>query len=116
MSDQHFLYVITTGWKSGNPHEIEIWFVAHRGCFYMVAEMQEKTHWVQNIRHNPAVRLFVGARADRQSMTAADWRPAVGRIVDPQAEPELAAQVQALMNQKYNWSSGTIAEIKPQTP
>jgi hypothetical protein len=114
MNDEHFLYAITTGWKSGNPHEIEIWFVAHHACFYMVAEMLEKTHWVQNIRHNPAVRLFVGSRTERKALTDADWRPATGRIVDPLTEPELTAQVQALMNQKYNWSTGIIAEIKPE--
>lgn len=113
MSEESYLYVITTGWKSGSPHEIEIWYVSHDNRFYMVAEMMEKTHWVQNIRHHPAVRVFVGTRTARAALIDADWQLATGRILDPDAEPELATHIRALMNQKYGWSTGIIAEIKP---
>jgi deazaflavin-dependent oxidoreductase (nitroreductase family) len=102
MSDE-YLYLTTTGWKSGRPHEIEIWYVPHDERYYLVAETRERAHWVQNIRHNPAIHLRVGARST----------PGFGRVVDPAAEPTLAAAVRALMDAKYNWSDGLIVELTP---
>ena len=49
-----YLYLTTTGRKSGKPHQIEIWFVAYNGCYYLVTEDPEHTDWVKNIRSNPA--------------------------------------------------------------
>lgn len=96
-----FLYLTTTGWKSGQPHEIEIWYVTHAGRHYLVAETGERAHWVRNIRHHAALSFHVeGARYGGQ-----------GRIVDPASEPELAAVVRALMHAKYNWSAGVIVEL-----
>jgi deazaflavin-dependent oxidoreductase (nitroreductase family) len=103
-SEPQFLYVTTTGWKSGNPHQIEIWFVAHAGRYYIVSEHREKSHWVQNIRHHPAITVRVGERTFQGT----------GRAIDPQAEPDLAAAVCALMDAKYDWSDGLIVELKPE--
>jgi hypothetical protein len=44
-----FLYLTTIGHKSGQPHEIEIWYVEHGAGFYLCAEGHERAHWVQNI-------------------------------------------------------------------
>ncbi|MCB9438040.1 MAG: nitroreductase family deazaflavin-dependent oxidoreductase [Anaerolineales bacterium] len=99
-----YLYLTTTGWKSSNPHEIEIWYVEHGGCYYLVSEMLERSHWVQNIRHNPAVQVRVGER----------HFAGTGRILNPDAEPELCESVCALMDTKYNWSEGLIVELCPQ--
>jgi deazaflavin-dependent oxidoreductase (nitroreductase family) len=96
-----FLYLTTTGHKTGNPHEIEIWYVPYNGRYYLVAERREKTHWVQNIRHNPAISFHVEGQT----------HPGTGRLIDPAAEPELAAAVSKLMDAKYNWSSGLIVEL-----
>ncbi len=101
--DSPYLYVTTTGWKSGSPHQVEIWYVAHKGRYYIVAETRDKAHWVQNIRHNPAVTVKVEGRTFHGT----------GRIVDPAQEPELAAAVRALMDTKYEWSDGTIVELAP---
>ncbi len=100
-----YLYVTTTGWKSGNPHTIEIWFVAYQGRYYIVSEHREQSHWVQNIRHNPAITLRVGETTS----------PGTGRAIDPAAEPALAAAVAALMEAKYEWSDGLIVELTPQS-
>ena len=46
MSDNpepQYLYLTTIGRKSGKPHSIEIWFVAHDGCYYMVNEDPEES-------------------------------------------------------------------------
>jgi deazaflavin-dependent oxidoreductase (nitroreductase family) len=98
-----YLYLTTTGHKSGRPHEIEIWFVVHEGRFYIVSEKRERSHWVQNIRHNEAVTFRVGERTFA----------GVGRVVDPATEPELAESVSKLMDVKYGWSSGLIVELSP---
>jgi hypothetical protein len=41
-NEPQFLYLTTIGWKTGNPHEIEIWFVAHDGRYYVVSELHER--------------------------------------------------------------------------
>jgi deazaflavin-dependent oxidoreductase (nitroreductase family) len=102
-NEQNFLYLTTIGWQSGNPHEIEIWYVEHDGCYYLVAERGERSHWVQNIHHNPAITFRVG---DRHFAGTA-------RLLDNQAEPHLAQAVSAAMDQKYGWSAGLIVELKP---
>ncbi|MCZ7539954.1 MAG: nitroreductase family deazaflavin-dependent oxidoreductase [Anaerolineae bacterium] len=98
-----YLYLTTTGWRSGSPHMIEIWFVAHDGRYYLVSEKGGQSHWVQNIRHIPAVTFHVGDKTFAGT----------GRIVDPAQEPELASAVRALMDAKYEWSDGLIIELAP---
>lgn len=100
-----YVYVTTTGWKTGNPHTIEIWFVTHDGRYYIVSEHRERSHWVQNIRRNPAITFRVGDRHFRGR----------GRVVDPTAEPELVAAVRARMDAKYDWSDGLIVELQPES-
>lgn len=101
--EPQYLYLTTTGRKSGNPHEIEIWFVAHDGAYYLVSEKRDRADWVQNILHNPAITFRVAEQTFRGA----------GRTVDPAAEPALAEAVSALMDTKYNWSAGLIVELKP---
>lgn len=98
-----YLYLTTTGWKSGRAHEIEIWYVSHAGRYYLVAETGERAHWVQNIRRHPAITFRVGAATFTGT----------GRIVDRAAEPERAAAVTARMDDKYGWSDGLIVELTP---
>ena len=100
--DEKFLYLTTTGWKTGKIHKIEIWYVEHEGCYYIVAEHREKTHWVQNIRRKPQVEFYI--TGDEAVRTTA-------RIPDETAEPELVAAIKAKMDAKYNWSNGLITEI-----
>jgi len=104
--EPQFLYLTTVGRKSGKPHQIEIWFVRHADSYYLVNENPPISDWVKNIRHNAAVMFSIGSR---------DANPIEGRgrLVDPTAEPELAADVSALMDAKYQWSTGQIVELKP---
>jgi deazaflavin-dependent oxidoreductase (nitroreductase family) len=96
-----FLYLTTTGWKSGKPHEIEIWFVEHEGRYYLVSEHREQSHWVKNILHNSNISFWVEGHTHQGS----------GCIIDPQTEPELAAIASAKMDAKYGWSEGLIIEL-----
>lgn len=98
-----FLYLTTTGRKSGQPHEIEIWFVAHEDCYYLCAEHREQTQWVQNIQQNARVSFWVEGRAYQGT----------ARIIDPAAQPEITAAVSALLDAKYKWSEGLLVQLCP---
>jgi len=102
--DPQFLYLRTTGRKTGQPREIEIWYVAHDGCYYLCAETRDRANWVQNIRYNPAVMFWVSGQTYQGT----------GRIIDRAAEPELSAAVAQLFDTKYEWSDGLLVELCPQ--
>jgi len=106
MPEAQYLYLTTIGRKTGNPHEIEIWFVEYEGNYYLVSEYPDRSDWVKNILHNPAVTFRVGSRS-------AEAIHGIGRAVDRAAEPELATAVSQLMDAKYDWSDGQIVELKP---
>jgi deazaflavin-dependent oxidoreductase (nitroreductase family) len=109
--EEHFLYLTTTGRKSGEPRRIEIWYVERGGRHYMISERRGESHWVKNIQHDPAVTFSVGTRADPGA--ALPPTRATGRTVDDREEPELANAVRALMSAKYGWSDGLIVELSP---
>jgi deazaflavin-dependent oxidoreductase (nitroreductase family) len=100
---EEFLYLTTTGWKSGKPHQIEIWFVGHEGKFYIVSEHERRSHWMQNIRRQPLVSFRVGQSKYKGN----------GREVDREKEADLGQTVSALMNKKFGWSTGLIVELTP---
>lgn len=101
-----YLYLTTIGHKTGQAHEIEIWFVTYEECCYLVSERYGQSHWVKNIAANPAIRWRLGSR------TAPEIH-GIGRQIDPSLEPELAAAVRTLMDTKYDWSDGLIVELCP---
>ena len=100
-SNSDFLYLTTTGWKTGKPHEIEIWFTERDGCYYLVSEGGDEAHWVQNVRRHPQVTFRVGRRTFAGR----------GRVVHPQREQELHAAVSQLSIEKYDWGEGLIVEL-----
>lgn len=106
MSSPLYLYLTTTGRRTGNPHQIEIWFVETGGCFYLISEFPDRADWVRNIVKTPAAVIRVGSR-DAQPVAV------TGRLVQRDTEPELAQTVARLMQDKYNWSDGQIVELKP---
>ena len=93
----------TRGWKIGNQHRIEIWFVEYNERYYIISERLESAHWVQNIKHNPKVSFSINENVFKGT----------ARIIDQDKESALAAEVSKLMNTKYNWSQGLIVELKP---
>jgi len=100
---EQFLYLTTTGWKTGKPHKIEIWFVARDGNYYLVSEGGDRSHWIQNLKSDPKISFSVGKDTYRGR----------GRVIDRNKEPGLAARITALMNAKYKWSDGLIVELAP---
>jgi deazaflavin-dependent oxidoreductase (nitroreductase family) len=96
-----YLYLTTTGRRSGLPRQIEIWFTRHEGRYYLVAEHGLQAQWVQNVLTEPAVRARVG----RQSFRGR------ARVVDARSERDLVAAIRTRSGAKYGWGAGLVVEI-----
>ncbi|MDE2748987.1 MAG: nitroreductase/quinone reductase family protein [Chloroflexota bacterium] len=100
-----YLYLSTTGHRSGKAHTIEIWYVEHEGYYYVVSEKREAAHWVRNIRADPAVRFCLGYGWDDRDASVD------GKAFFPE-EAEAIAAVKAKMDAKYGWSNGLVVAIR----
>ncbi len=83
-ADEENCYVTTTGRRSGNPHEVEIWFGVIDGTLYLISGNGPKADWYRNALANPAVSV----RIDRDThggvardVTDADERRRVGELM-----------------------------------
>ena len=101
--ETEFLYLTTTGRRSGRPREIEVWFTRDDGRHYLIAEHLRETQWVQNLLAEPRVGVRVGD----------DAFAARARVIDAAAEPDLRQRVQELSEAKYGWGDGLIVELTP---
>jgi len=59
-SDQPYLYLTTTGRRTGQPHRIEIWFATQGPRIYLMAGGRDRSDWVRNLRANPRVLVELG--------------------------------------------------------
>jgi deazaflavin-dependent oxidoreductase (nitroreductase family) len=100
-----FLYLTTTGRRTGQPREIEIWFTRLAGRFYVIAEHRDRAQWVRNLRAEPRVRVRLGRRGRPRSARA--------RVVDARREGALAAAVRQRSELKYGWGDGLVVELAP---
>jgi deazaflavin-dependent oxidoreductase (nitroreductase family) len=101
---EQFLYLTTTGRKTGRPREIEIWFTERAGHYYVIAEY-DTSQWVQNVR----VSADVGVRVGKISFAAR------ARILGAEQDLDLLRVVQQLSREKYGWGEGTVVELTPVT-
>ncbi len=77
----------TVGRKSGEPRHTAVGGRVIGDQFWMVAEHGERSHYVLNIKANPAVRLRInGHLADRDGVPAARRRP--GRAAQGAADAQ----------------------------
>lgn len=60
LANEQYCYLTTTGRKSGEPREIEIWFGASDNTLYLMAGGREKSHWVRNLDKTPSATVRVG--------------------------------------------------------
>ena len=102
--ETEFLYLTTTGRRSGQPRPIEIWFTERDGRYYVIAEHLRETHWVQNLLADPRVRVRIG---DEDFAARA-------RVIDANDEPDEHAAVQELSEKKYGWGDGLVVELIPE--
>jgi hypothetical protein len=100
-----YLYLTTTGWKSGNPHQIEIWFIEYDGRYFLSSDGGYKAHWVQNVQRQPAITFQIGSRT-------APVRKGQGRVISS-LETDLITELKARFDAKYNWSGGLMVELMP---
>ena len=99
---ERVLYLTTVGRKSGQPREIEIWFVTHQGSFYVLAEQGHNAQWVRNIRANPDVSIRIKQHQFR----------ARGRILDAEYDRQEWDVVADLARRKYGWGEGLPVAIE----
>ncbi len=104
MADEEFLYLTTIGRNTGQPREIEIWFVTAQGKYYVLAEHREQAQWVKNIRCNHRVDVRVGERTFS----------ATARVLDHRRDRAIYDLAQQLEGEKYGWSDGLPVEIVPE--
>ncbi|MFQ5790472.1 MAG: nitroreductase/quinone reductase family protein [Acidobacteriota bacterium] len=98
-----YLYLTTSGWKTGKRHEIEIWFTELNDHYYVIAEHYRKAHWVQNISRDSRVSFRLGPRVFQGT----------ARVVDGAGDGELRERVAALSRTKYGWGEGLVVELTP---
>lgn len=90
-----FVYLTTSGRRSGNPHTIEIWAAARGSVLYFMAGGRERSDWVRNLRANPAVQVRAGDETRRGR----------ARVV---TDPNEQAHVRRMLAAKYqNWREGS---------
>jgi deazaflavin-dependent oxidoreductase (nitroreductase family) len=104
--DPQFLYLTTIGRVTSKLREIEIWYVARGGRFYVFAEGFRNAHWVRNVQRNPRVNIELG---DRSSSASA-------RVLEENRDRELWREVRELARAKYDWGDGLPVEITPDVP
>ena len=101
--EAEFLYLTTTGRRSGQPREIEIWFTERDGRYYVIAEHGRRAQWVQNLLAEPRVRARIGDRAF----------DATARPLEPERDRETYTAVRERSDAKYGWSDGLVVELSP---
>jgi deazaflavin-dependent oxidoreductase (nitroreductase family) len=79
-----FLYLTTTGRRTGHPHRIEIWFAVQDGKLYLMAGGRDRADWVRNLRTNARVTVELGGETHQ----------GVARVLAPEtAEDQLCRQL-----------------------
>jgi deazaflavin-dependent oxidoreductase (nitroreductase family) len=86
------------------PREIEIWFTERDGIFYLIAEY-DTSHWVQNLRANPEVKVRVAEKTF----------DARARVLTPETDTRVLAEIREFSSRKYGWGEGTGVELRPKS-
>ena len=60
-SSEPFCYLTTIGRRSGQSHEIEIWFAAREDTLYLLSGGGGGSDWVKNLIATPDVRVRIRA-------------------------------------------------------
>ena len=94
LAKQDYCYLTTIGRKSGNPHEIEIWFGIHGNSLYLLSGGGDQSHWVKNLLANPSVTV----RIAKYIFTG------VARVVQDKQEETMARHM--LAGKYQDWQEG----------
>ena len=80
---EQYCYLTTTGRRSGEPREIEIWFGLEGSILYMLSGGRDRSNWVRNLLADPAVSVRIGDRRFEGS----------ARVVEDPGEDALARRL-----------------------
>ena len=94
LAREDYCYLTTTGRKSGNPHEIEIWFGIQENSLYLLSGGGDDSDWVKNLRVNPNVTV----RIAKHIFTG------IARIVNEEKEELMARHM--LAGKYQGWKEG----------
>jgi deazaflavin-dependent oxidoreductase (nitroreductase family) len=100
-TETQYLYLTTIGRVTGQPREIEIWFVELNDKLYILAEHFRDAQWIKNIERNTRVRVRLGAQQFE----------ATARVLDNERDRETWLIAQQLSREKYGWGEGLPVEI-----
>lgn len=103
MSAATYLYLTTTGRRSGRPREIEIWYTPAGGRAYLIAETGRRAHWVRNLLAEPRVRWRIG----RVRFAGH------ARVLDDRRDAALVRAARARSRARYGWGEGLVVELTP---
>jgi deazaflavin-dependent oxidoreductase (nitroreductase family) len=94
LADAEYCYLTTTGRRTGNPHEIEIWFGTEQGVVYLLSGGGGNADWVRNLQADSRVLLRIGTQA---------WETTARVVTDAGEE----ARARRLLAAKYQgWAEG----------
>jgi deazaflavin-dependent oxidoreductase (nitroreductase family) len=94
LADAEYCYLTTTGRRTGNPHEIEIWFGAEDGVVYLLSGLGDQADWVRNLQADERVRLRIGTET---------WQTTARVVVEADED----ARARRLLAAKYQgWTDG----------
>lgn len=96
LAKEEYCYLTTTGRKSGNPHEIEIWFGIQGNSLYLLSGGGDDSDWVRNLRANPNVTV----RIAKHTFTG------IARIVSEDQEATMARHM--LAGKYQGWKEGQV--------
>lgn len=97
---EQYCYLTTRGRKTGDPHEIEIWFCVHEGALYLLSGNMDRSDWVRNLLKDPNVTVRI----------AGQTFPAVAKLLDLK-DGQTETLVRMKMAIKYNeWEGRSPSE------
>lgn len=94
LKNEDYCYLTTKGRKSGNPHEIEIWFGINDNSLYLLSGGGDDSDWVKNLRANPNVTVRI----------AKHTFSGIARIVSEDKESTMARHM--LAGKYQEWREG----------
>ena len=82
LATTEFGSLITRGRRTGHPHRIEIWFVAHDEGAYLLSD-SDRADWYRNLVADPSVTLEIGGERRRTTATPVERADPSNAIVRP---------------------------------
>ncbi len=76
----------TTGWRSGRPHRTPVLAAAFQDRLLVTTYRGRRSHWVQNLLHNPDLRYWIGdIPHDATALVVAPDAPLTPGLSEPAA-------------------------------